>query len=137
MSNLNEIVRRWSKPANIAGVRESPDAVEVRNGKPRREIEWTLGDQDTEDRVRLGYLCMNCMEPHEQPFPEMCAVCKFPMREHQRRLFEIRHKGERHIGPSVKLSDEFDRLDAEHEQDKWAEHPTLGIVVPRNSISRG
>ena len=35
-------------------------------------------DEETIQRMFQGYVCMNCLEPQEQPFPEVCQALKLP-----------------------------------------------------------
>src|SRR5262245_56780859 len=67
-------------------------------------------DQDGIDRIRLGYLCIACLEPHEVPFPTECAqpACRFPMERFQVEVFEHCYVGVIRIGPQTSLSDEME-----------------------------
>jgi hypothetical protein len=40
------------------------------------------------ERMWQGYLCARCLEPFEEAYPEKCEVCRFPVRELQRKLLE-------------------------------------------------
>ena len=127
----DEIQRRWSKPPEILSVKDSSREVVVENGKPHRGVDITLS-RDSIDRVREGRMCIKCLEPQSEPFPEKCqlSLCGFPIRKEQPRLFERYFEGETHLGPSYDVEAELNRLDGEAEELAWQAHPTTGIVVP-------
>jgi len=105
-------------------------------------VEWAAADlgratldyaarfsQEDIERIRLGYVCINCWEPHESPFPEACALCGFPMREEQSAAFQEKFKGVERDPRSVLIERELDALDDRHER---RFHTTkAGIVVPK------
>lgn len=90
----------------------------LRIGQRVYDIPVLYLDQDGIDRIRLGYLCIACMQPHEVPFPEECAheACRFPMRHYQDEAFEHCIIGPIRIGPQTSLSDEMEILREEHQR---------------------
>ena len=68
--------------------------------------------------MRQGYICANCFEPQETPFPEVCRAMKLPdgtvvgcfyrMRDCQLRDMELKHGAgeEVHIGSRINRYDE-------------------------------
>lgn len=133
-ANTDEIKRRWNAPPQWGYIKRRTDELWIDGNSVFEGIEEGL-TQETFDRIRHGYMCIKCKEPHEQPFPVQCSLCGFPIKDQQRRYLQLLDRGEARLGvdygPSVQLRDEVDRLDAELEEDEWKEHPTLGIVVPR------
>ena len=132
--STDEITRSWRDPPQWGYVKENPDELFEINGQLRGGIEEGL-TIETFERVREGYLCIICKEPHETPFPTKCSLCSFPMRDQQARYLQTLDRGKavlgRDYGTSIDFDKELDRLDDEIERDEWADHPTLGIVIPQ------
>lgn len=84
---------------------------------------------DPEDiiRIKQGYVCIHCQEPHERPFPEKCLVCGFPMRALQRKHFDMQYAGS---DPEEPLERKLDRLDAEDEEKVFVPKPQ--ILIPKS-----
>ena len=100
------ITERWAKPVNILGYEDSPRSV-VYNGRVYCRMTWILGHDDVE-RVRLGRVCISDLEPQEEPYPERCMVCGFPMRKLQASVFEEFYEGEAAIGPTTSIAEEME-----------------------------
>jgi hypothetical protein len=45
-------------------------------------------------RIKAGYVCAKCLEPHETPWPEHCIACGSPMRSEQAAYFAREFGGE-------------------------------------------
>jgi len=67
--------------------------------------------KDQYQQMWQGYMCSNCYEPLDPPFPEVCPLpgCNFHVRDEQRRMMTERFGGEKWFGPSEGL---LDRLQA-------------------------
>jgi hypothetical protein len=65
---------------------------------------------DDVERARLGYLCLKCLEPFEQAWPERCPVCGAPIRREQAAYFAREFGGVLQLGPSTTLEEELARL---------------------------
>lgn len=111
------MVERWRRPVIPYGVEHAPGEYSSDGYRMRKHVNWMLSQEDF-DRVKEGYVCINCMEPHEQPFPEKCLVCSFPMRAEQRKMVAWEYQGEKHLGPSTTMRQELDRLAEEKEKAK-------------------
>ena len=121
----------WHQRTPYAGVKDDPDELIVENGRVYRGVNKTLTAEAVE-QIRLGLRCLRCEEPQiHGAWPKECSLCRFPIKAEQMRLFERWFKGEQWVGSTINWSHELDRLDDELERDNWAEHPTLGIVVPK------
>jgi hypothetical protein len=61
--------------------------------------------------MRLGYVCMKCLEPFEIAWPERCHVCGAPIRTKQAEFFALEH--DPHIVDlrPTDWSDEIESLD--------------------------
>lgn len=86
--------------------------------------------QDEIGRRLEGYVCINCWEPHELPFPEKCSLCGFMMRRDQVRVFHEQFEGNERARWVERIERELDSLDDKHERNF---HETKsGIVIPRS-----
>lgn len=122
------------KPVIPIGVEESEDhALLLRNGEVRSAFNVTLSPEDV-GRIRSGYVCVRCFEVQDQPFPEECWVCKFPMNERQLEFMGKAFQGDQKMGPSQSLDDELAMLEEAEQmarREAWGvSSPT--IVVPRS-----
>ena len=89
---------RWRKPAEVIDIQELPDqGFWLPDGRVQGAVQLTLSE-DTIERMRLGYMCVKCMEPFEQAWPERCPVCGAPVRDKQAEYFAREFAGEEEIG---------------------------------------
>lgn len=100
------ITERWAEPVNRVDVEEAGKSF-IYKGIHYNVPTYILTPRQVE-RVRLGYVCINCLEQHPVPYPEKCHVCPFPMREIQDRVFEGMYLGEVRVGPSTNLDEEME-----------------------------
>ncbi len=119
-------MERWRKPVVPKAVEETPTAYASDGHGWRKNLNWVLSPEDFQ-RVKDGYVCVNCMEPHERPFPENCTVCRFQMRKEQHKLLDFEYEGEKHLGPSTTMQQELDRLAEETERRKERK---ISILLP-------
>lgn len=82
-------------------------------------------------RIRAGYCCINCGEAQEQPWPEKCFICAFPMKRDQAQRFSEEFVGYTTVGPSksmeeLRAEDEEAKARAAHAKAK----PTTSIWLP-------
>lgn len=125
----DEIVQRWRKPALPLAVEDQYTHTTIINGREVLEVKTRWKPEDIE-RFRLGYVCMNCIEPHEQPFPEKCSLCNYPMRDKQPAEFERAFKGVERDPRAKRIEEGLDRVDETHERNFYV--VKNGIVIPRN-----
>lgn len=119
---------RWRKPVRPMAVEDLTTTATVINGRETLEVKARFTPEDIE-RFRLGYVCINCFEPHETPLPENCSLCGYAMRDQQPAEFERAFMGVERDPRAVRIEQELDRLDDKHERNF---HITKsGIVVPR------
>jgi hypothetical protein len=112
---------RWRKPANILDCVEGDTLVAMPSGDVMVNAKVTV-DDDTLQRMFAGYVCKNCFEPQEVPFPEMCEAQKLPdgqvvgcfykMRDNQLRDLHMQYGSleEVDLRPRVNKADELERL---------------------------
>lgn len=102
--------------------------IDTRTGERLEELEAVYTEYDL-GRIRAGYCCIECGEPHEQAFPVRC-VCGFPMRDLQARVFGEQFGGYTTIGgrslEELRADDELMKAKARYKQEK----PTSSIWVP-------
>jgi hypothetical protein len=74
------------------------------------------------EEYRQGYRCMKCHAAQESAFPERCLewYCRFPIAEHQLRLIEFEHRGEKETWSTGE--------DDDREREGWT--PRASIWVP-------
>ena len=124
----DRIVQRWRKPVRPMAVKDNYDWASADLGRETMDYSARFSPDDTE-RIRLGYVCIRCWEPHETPMPESCALCGFPIREEQAAEFHQKFQGEERDPRAVLIEKELDRVDDKHERNY---HVTkTGIVIPK------
>lgn len=124
----SEIRRRWSTPVRPLAVKDTYDYATADLGRATLDYAMRLSPDDKE-RVRLGYVCIKCWEPHDMPFPEACSLCGFPMRDEQPAEFQRVFKGVERDPRASLIEKELDRVDDTHERNFY--ETKSGIVVPR------
>jgi len=62
------------------------DTVVVVAGRALRDYRFVFRREDIE-RMRSGYVCLRCFEPHEHAWPEQCHLCRLKMRQDQAQFF--------------------------------------------------
>lgn len=127
---------RWRKPAGILDAVEGDTLILMPSGEVMVDANVAV-DAETLERMFAGYVCANCLEPQEVPFPEVCNAlttpdgkvvgCFYRMRDNQLRDLNMKHGAleEVHIGSRVNLNDETERL---REMNAYEEK--TGIVLP-------
>lgn len=122
----------WHQRSPYAGVKADPNEVVVMKGRVYAGVNKTLTAEAIQE-IKDGVRCIICEEPQlKGAWPKACALCGFPIKKDQMKLFEKTFKGEEWVGTTINFDKELDRLDAELEEDNWREHPTSGIVLPRS-----
>lgn len=123
---------RWRKPITAAAIEVDADA----------EFEWVDGEghkfshydvtmtRENVERIRLGYCCIQCWEPHQKPFPPECKLCGFPIKARQAQRFEREFKGEKWIGPRTSLDEEIERMHHERAKQLWTPGSSVHISKP-------
>jgi hypothetical protein len=81
------LAERWREPVRPLKVEQLNQALWLPDGRVHGEVQLTLRHDDVM-RMRQGYVCAKCLEPHERPWPERCQACGAPMRSEQAAYFE-------------------------------------------------
>lgn len=127
----DEITQRWRKPVKPLAVDDTWDWASAELGRPTLDYKIRFSEEDTE-RIRLGYVCIQCWEPHETPMPEKCALCGYAIRERQSAEFSQKFEGVERDPRAELIQKGLDRVDDTHER---RFHTTkTGIVVPSSAI---
>jgi hypothetical protein len=87
--------------------------------------------EDQVGRIRAGYTCLKCLEDHVAPFPDNCAVCKFPMRDRQTEEFAKDFRGNIRFGPSTTLDEEYEIAEERIQRDAHNRARELGLILPK------
>lgn len=109
-----EMDERWRRPLKVHAVMEDVEAYNTEigpNGVEHlvRATKWVI-DEESMARLRMGYACLNCMEPFPEPFPARCSLCNYAVAENQLRDLAATDRGGMHVGPATTLADERERL---------------------------
>lgn len=95
---------RWRKPAEVLDIEQIHEGVWLPDGRVQGAVRLTLSE-DTVERMRLGYMCVKCLEPFEHAWPERCNVCGAPIRDKQAEYFAKQYGGATKLGPTEPLDD--------------------------------
>lgn len=129
-------MERWAKPPTIYDCTVGETLVAMPSGETMVQADVAV-DSETIERLLEGRICMNCFEPLEIPFPEVCEALKTPdgqvvgcgYRVRARQLIDMENKygslEEVRIGSHLKLYDEVERM---REMDAY--EARTGIVLP-------
>lgn len=112
------MAERWRKPAiPLAIDLHEQEAIVLPDG---REFVRPIFDWPPEviERMRAGYVCVKCMEPHEQAWPERCRLCGAPMRTRQAEYFAREFGGVQLLGPRTTLAEEIEQLPERHAENE-------------------
>lgn len=120
-------MERWRKPVIPDAVADLPEDVSFEAGRPTQELR-VRHSPETIARMKLGYVCVRCWEPHEEAFPVRCSVCQFPMRAEQAAEFHSNFVGAERNPRAVRIEKGLDDLDDRHERNFHVNK--LGIIVP-------
>jgi len=88
------------------------------DGRQFQDASITLTAEAAE-RMWQGYMCARCLEPFDEAYPETCIVCRFPVRELQRKLLERDFLGrDPTVVGSFPLDREMEYLEKAHPKKK-------------------
>jgi len=87
------VSERWRVPVVPLAIDQVEQGLWLPDGRVQGEVQLTLRASDIE-RMRTGYVCVKCLEPHENAWPVRCQVCGAPMRSEQAAYFAREFGGE-------------------------------------------
>ena len=100
---------RWRQPLKVLDVEPSNETTITKDGR-RQRLPNFIFDNDSKERLRLGYACAKCHEVFPVPWPERCNACGAPIATEQRAYFEREFYGITELGSRVSIEDELARL---------------------------
>jgi hypothetical protein len=84
-------------------------------------------DKETFQAMQAGHICLRCLEPQPEAFPDMCDLCGYMMRERQVMDIAMEFRGEAHVGPGAPIAEylaeqeeRLERLDYERRKKEGA-----------------
>lgn len=83
------------------------------------------------ERVRLGYICIKCLEAYDAALPDLCTVCGFPMRQHQGEEFAKTFRGSIKFGPSTTIEEEYAIAEEMIQKEAYDKARALGLILPK------
>lgn len=95
---------RWRKKAEILQVEETHQGIWLADGRVQGVPRFVY-DEETVERMRLGYMCVNCQEPFEHAWPERCHVCGCAVASKQAEFFAQEYGGEVDLSPKTPVFD--------------------------------
>lgn len=122
------MTEHWRKPVRILGIEPSEDVVAI-GDQLYQEEEVILQDSADYERMRQGYVCAQCFEPFETPFPPVCGVCGFLVHAEQAQYLGRQFKGKTWVGSRESIDDELSAL--AEKNDRKAFRPQSSILLPR------
>lgn len=115
----------WRRPLAVMAIEPDPAGTVTIGNRRYSNVDVTVANEDEYKRLAQGYVCANCQEPQEVPFPAKCSLCGFAMRAEQLGRLNEAFKGVKWIGPRESNSQELDRLGELNERARRS-----GIVLP-------
>jgi len=127
--------RPTGRPVIALAVEESTDElVFFEDGRePRSPVLFHLTEYDV-GRIQAGYVCLQCKEDLDTPFPDECPVCRYRMSERQAEDFAKQFKGRTHIGPSTTLEEEREIMVYLREKEQRERELRHGIDIVKPQI---
>ena len=107
MSRKRVTARPTGRKVSLQILEADGDVLYFSDGRePRSAARVGFSEEDV-GRMRSGYVCAQCFEDLDTPYPDECPVCKFAMRDDQARLFAERFQaGTEWVGPKTTLDEE-------------------------------
>lgn len=107
---------------------------------------WTLGDDRVQRNsvqthppevvraMQSGHICLRCLEPQPEAFPDICDLCGYPMHDRQVMDFAMEFEGEKHLGPAKPITEYMEEREQIIEQLQALEARKTGkkkMTIPR------
>lgn len=124
----DSVKHRWAQPARVMNVSTDTLVQDTEIGRPTEGLRMRLHPEDVQ-RMREGRICLRCLEPFREAFPEKCGVCGYAVKKNQAHDFSKHYGGVERNPRAVRIESELDKLDDKHERNFWVPKP--GIIVPK------
>lgn len=81
--------------------------------------------------IKAGEICLRCLEPQDEPFPDICTSppemgCSYPIRDRQIMDVAMEFEGDRHLGPARPITEFLEEQDLRREKRKFIERKIEG-----------
>lgn len=121
------------RPVIPLAVEHDHDHVEIRADGTVRQAARIIFDPEDVGRMKAGYVCARCWQPHRDPFPKECSLCGFHMSDRQLEFLGKAYKGTERVGPSTSYEDEMALMEEAAEIYKREQRVSVPtIAVPRS-----
>lgn len=126
-------VDRWREPVEIVSIESDTGTVRFgQDDRLQRDYEVIVTEGSFE-RMRQGYMCAQCYEPFEHPWPDQCNVCRFEVATKQLQQLEETYIGETWIGSKQTIDDELEELAEKNDRAKrFKQVGPSQILIPNN-----
>lgn len=99
-------------------------------GRLQKNVSLTF-TKEVMGTIRAGMTCLRCLEPQDEPFPEVCQSppemgCTYPIRERQIMDVAMEFEGEKHLGPAQPISEYLAEQDERAERRRFEEEKDYG-----------
>jgi hypothetical protein len=103
-------------------------------------------EKETFEAIQAGYICLRCLEPQDEAFPDVCQSppemgCTYPIRERQSMDLRMEFRGTTHIGPGAPigqyLAEQEERLERLDHAKRKEEGSSPMQAVTRRILSPG
>lgn len=126
-------MERWRKPVEIVSIESDTGAVRFGQDERLQRDYEVIVTEESYERMRTGYMCCQCYEPFERPFPAKCNVCNFQVASLQSKTLADAYLGETFLGSTETINDELERLAEDNERAMRAKQVgSSQIVLPHN-----
>jgi hypothetical protein len=98
-------------------------------------------ESETFKAIKAGHICLRCLEPQPEAFPDQCDLCGYPMRERQTLDIAMEFRGEGHVGPGAPiaeyLAEQEERMERIEYEIRKREGKSPMTAVSRRILSPG
>lgn len=124
---------RWREPVEIVSIESDTGTVRFGNDDRLQRDYEVIVTEESYERVRQGYMCAQCYEPFERPFPDSCGVCGFRVKDQQPKQLADTYLGETWVGSKQTIHDELEELAEKNNRLKREKQAgSSQIVLPYN-----
>lgn len=115
--------RRVPLPKFVAS--EDADSVwyDEPTGRIQKNVSLTM-QPEVVAAIRAGEVCLRCLEPQDEPFPDICTSppemgCSYPIRERQIVDAAMEIQGNKHLGPAKPITEYLEEQELRMEKRRF------------------
>lgn len=113
-------------------VEEDLGVIEVHDeGRPMHGLNVATTKRGVE-KIRLGYKCINCMEPFESAWPKKCPLCGYPVADKQAEEFARVYKEYDKSRFETDWDAELDRIEERKARRAFENRTGISVVVGKS-----